>query len=120
YFHELDSTLYTVTSESFIGQIYGLFGVENIADSASDAGAYPQLQSAYAVSADPDLIFLADAQRGGASPESVAQRPGWSAITPVRAGQERTLNGDVSGAWGPRRGELARDIADIPAGRKGP
>ena len=120
YFHELDSTLYTVTSESFIGQIYGLFGLENIADSASDAGAYPQLQSEYVVSADPDLIFLADAQRGGASPESVAQRPGWSGITAVRDGQVHALNDDITSRWGPRIGELAQDIADILTGKKGP
>ena len=42
YFHELDDTLYTVTSASFVGQIYGLFGLTSIAD-GSDAGDYPQL-----------------------------------------------------------------------------
>ncbi|MFM8652184.1 MAG: ABC transporter substrate-binding protein, partial [Acidimicrobiaceae bacterium] len=32
YFYELDNTYYTVTSNTFVGQIFKLFGLENIAD----------------------------------------------------------------------------------------
>ena len=63
FYHELDNTLYTVTSGTFIGAVYGLFGLENAADPADADGAnfgYPQLNDEYLVDADPDLIFLAD------------------------------------------------------------
>lgn len=113
YFHELDDTLYTVTSQSFIGQIYGLFGLKNIADAAAGAGAYPQLQSEFVVSADPQLIFLADAQRGGASPQSVAERPGWSGIAAVRDGRVHELLDDITSRWGPRIADLAEHLAQI-------
>ena len=45
YYHELDETLYSVTSSTFIGQIYAMTGLENIADPADEDGAswgYPQ------------------------------------------------------------------------------
>ncbi|GAA4821077.1 ABC transporter substrate-binding protein [Tomitella cavernea] len=119
YFHELDPTLYTVTSESFIGQVYSLFGLQNIADAASGAGAYPQLQPEFVVSANPDLIFLADAQEGGESPATVAQRPGWSGVTAVRDGHVYALDADMTSRWGPRIGDLARRIAQILADRPG-
>ena len=38
YFHEVDSTLYTATSSTFIGQLYALLGLENIADPADEQG----------------------------------------------------------------------------------
>ena len=61
YYHEIDSTLYTATSSTFFGEIYGMFGMVNVADEADPDGAafgYPQLSSEYVVVADPDIIFL--------------------------------------------------------------
>ena len=63
YFHELDPTLYSVTSSTFVGAVYSLFGLENAADPADADGSsfgYPQLSDEYLVDVDPDLIFLAD------------------------------------------------------------
>src|SRR5699024_2709950 len=92
-------------------------GMDNIADDAAGkAGDYPQLQGEYIVSADPDLIFLADAQNGGASPESVAQRPGWAGIGAVENHRIYTLDADVSSRWGPRIGDLTEKIGSIVAG----
>ena len=43
YYHEVDDTFYTATSATFIGQVYSLFGLENIADPADTQGwGYPQ------------------------------------------------------------------------------
>ncbi|HZB59796.1 MAG TPA: ABC transporter substrate-binding protein, partial [Actinomycetota bacterium] len=59
YYHELDKNLYSVTSKTFIGQLYAQLGMENIADAADkEATGYPQLSAEYVVKADPDLIFL--------------------------------------------------------------
>lgn len=113
YFHEIDSNLYTVTSSTYFGQIYALFGLENIADPADEDGSafgYPQLSSEFVVAADPDLIFLADADYGE-SPETVAARPGWSSLTAVQEGNVFELDADVASRWGPRIVEFAESVA---------
>ncbi|HJW63788.1 MAG TPA: ABC transporter substrate-binding protein, partial [Actinomycetes bacterium] len=41
YYHELDKNLYTATSKTFIGQLYGQLGMKNIADAADkEASGY--------------------------------------------------------------------------------
>lgn len=101
FYHEVDATLYSATSETFIGEVYGLFGLTNIADAAADTSPYPQLSAEYVIDADPDLIFLADAAYGE-SPEGVAARPGWDEISAVRDGVVIPVDADVSSRWGPR------------------
>jgi iron complex transport system substrate-binding protein len=112
FYHELDDTLYTVTSETFIGQLYELAGLRNIADAADDTGGgYPQLSAEYVIRADPDLIFLADTKCCGQSPVTVADRPGWNGITAVREGNVVPLDDDVASRWGPRVVDFLRTIA---------
>ncbi|MFI7676822.1 ABC transporter substrate-binding protein [Actinophytocola sp. NPDC049390] len=113
YYHELDTTLYSATSKTFIGQIYSLFGLTNIADPADvDAGGYPQLSNEAILQADPDLIFLADVQCCGQSAETVAQRPGWDTLKAVQNDNVVELNDDLASRWGPRIVDLATSIAD--------
>lgn len=103
YYHELDPTFFTPTSQTFIGELYGLLGLENIADRADKKGTgYPQLSAEYIVDADPDLIFLADARCCDQSAETVAERPGWQNVTAVQEGQVVELDDDVASRWGPR------------------
>jgi iron complex transport system substrate-binding protein len=112
FFHELDDTFYSVTSSTFIGQLYALVGLENIADAADDTGGgYPQLSAEYIVDADPDLIFLADTRCCGQSLRTVSRRPGWDRITAVRTGNVIELDDDVASRWGPRVVEYLREIA---------
>src|SRR6266851_7223228 len=59
-YHELDQTYYSATSHTFIGQMYKLLGLQNIADNAKASSDYPQLSSEYIVASNPDLIVLAD------------------------------------------------------------
>lgn len=113
YFHELDDTLYTVTGESFIGQIYGLFGLENIADAVGAGNPYPQLQSEYVVSANPSLIFLADAQCCSVTAESVGARAGWADVAAVQDGRVYALDADVASRWGPRIVDLVAELEQI-------
>lgn len=110
-YHELDQTGYSANSRTFIGSIYRLFGVPNIADAAPKAaGDYPQLSAEYVVSADPDLIFLADTKCCQQTPATVAKRPGWSKIQAVRDGGVVALDDDVASRWGPRIVQLAERI----------
>lgn len=103
YYHELDDNYFSVTSKTFIGQVYGLLGLENIADPADkDGSGYPQLSAEYIVKADPDLIFLADTKCCGQSPKTVAARPGWGSIAAVKNDGVVPLDDDIASRWGPR------------------
>jgi len=111
YYHELDPTFFTVTSDTFIGQVYAMVGLQSIADEAEGAGSgYPQLSSEYIVSADPDFIFLADTKCCGESAETVAARPGWERIEAVRRGDVVELDDDVASRWGPRVVDLLKVV----------
>jgi iron complex transport system substrate-binding protein len=116
FYHELDDTYYSVTSSTFIGQLYSLVGLRNIADQAKGAGGgYPQLSAEYIIDADPDLIFLADTKCCGQSRKTVAKRPGWDRIAAVRNGGVIPLDDDVASRWGPRVVEYLRQIAKAVA-----
>jgi iron complex transport system substrate-binding protein len=112
FYHELDDTYYTATSATFIGSLYKLAGLENIADKADDGSGYPQLSAEYIVKADPDVIFLADTECCSQSAQTVAARPGWSEISGVRNGNVVALGDDVASRWGPRMVDLLRLIVD--------
>jgi iron complex transport system substrate-binding protein len=112
YYHELDKNLYTATSKTFIGQLYGQLGLKNIADAADkDASGYPQLSAEYVVKADPDLIFLADTKCCGQSAKTVAGRDGWDQITAVTSGGVVELDDDVASRWGPRVVDFLKTVA---------
>ena len=113
YYHELDSTYFSVTSRTFIGTVYSLLGLRNIADPADkQASGYPQLSPEFIIEADPDLIFLADTKCCGQSATTVAARPGWSGIAAVRSGGVIALDDDIASRWGPRIVDLLRAVAD--------
>lgn len=115
YFHELGTELYTATSSTFIGSVYSMLGLENIADPADADGAsfgYPQLSEEFIVDADPDIIFLADTIGYGQDASTVAERPGWDSLAAVQAGNIVELNDDVASRWGPRIVEFIAAAAD--------
>jgi iron complex transport system substrate-binding protein len=102
-YHELDDTYYSATSATFIGQVYAVLGLKNIADGASaTAGDYPQLSAEYIVSSSPDLIVLADTKCCHQNLGTVAARPGWSSIAAVKTGQVIGVDDDIASRWGPR------------------
>lgn len=113
FFHELDNTLYTVTSSTFIGSVYKDFGLINIADEAegADSSGYPQLNAEFLVSQNPEIIFLADAQYGETA-EAVSQRPGWSELDAVKNNKIIELPADIPSRWGPRIIDFYQIVAD--------
>lgn len=118
YYHELDDTLYSVTSQTFIGEIYALAGLENVADAAdgaADSGGYPQLSAEFLVDADPDLIFLADTKCCGQDVDTVAARPGWSDLSAVQGGNVVELDDDIASRWGPRIVDFLEAIVEAVA-----
>jgi iron complex transport system substrate-binding protein len=112
FYHELDPTLYSADSTTFIGEIYSLLGLQNIADSVEgDSGGFPQLSAEFVVSADPDLIFLADTKCCGESAETVAARDGWSGLSAVQNGNVIEMDDDIALRWGPRIVEYLAAVA---------
>ncbi|MDW3177885.1 MAG: ABC transporter substrate-binding protein [Acidimicrobiia bacterium] len=120
YYHELDNTLYSVTSSTFIGEVYTMLGLVNAADAADPDGeffGYPQLNEEFLVTADPDIIFLADTVCCEQTAETVAARPGWDQLQAVQNGNIVELNDDVVSRWGPRLVEFVEvagaAVADV-------
>ena len=112
YFYELDTNYYSVTSNTFVGQLFSLFGAKNIADTAESGNDYPQLSQEFIVSANPQMIFLADTKFEKQSAETVAARPGWGVLDAVKNNQIIGLDDDIASRWGPRVVELVGVIAD--------
>lgn len=109
YYHEIDAQLYSVTSDTFIGQIYDLFGLVNIADEAEDpAGGYPQLSAEFIVEQDPDLIFVS--YPGGV--DDVLGRPAFATVTAVQQKNVVEVDADISSRWGPRVADFVEEVAE--------
>lgn len=112
FYHELDNTYFSVTSTTFIGTVYSLLGLRNIADAADKkATGYPQLSGEYIIQADPDLIFLADTKCCQQSPATVAKRAGWNKLAAVKSGHVIELDDDIVSRWGPRIVDFLRIVA---------
>jgi iron complex transport system substrate-binding protein len=111
-YHELGPDLYSANSRTFIGSLYKQLGLVNIADKAPKrAGDYPKLSAEFVLSADPDLILLADTKCCRQSAKTVAARPGWSKLAAVRTGNVVALDDDVASRWGPRIVGLVEAVA---------
>jgi len=112
YYHELDDTYYTATSQTFVGELYGLLGLVNIADPQDiDGFGFPQLSPEYIIESDPDLIFLADTKCCGQTASSVADRPGWDNLRAVTTAGVIELDDDIASRWGPRIVDFVEAIA---------
>jgi iron complex transport system substrate-binding protein len=116
FFHELDDTLYTATSDTFIGKVYKDFNLVNVADPAAtaDSAGYPQLQSEYVIKANPKIIFLSDAQYGE-SLATITKRAGWNGISAVKSKNVVALPEDIPSRWGPRLADFYEFIANAIA-----
>jgi len=112
-FHEVDASdpakIYTVGPGSFIDDLIKLAGGTNVFASAKTA--YPTVSGEEIVRTDPDVIVLGDALYG-TSVESVASRPGWSALSAVK--NKRVYAGlSMFSRPGPRLGEAAQEYAKL-------
>jgi iron complex transport system substrate-binding protein len=111
-YHELTPDYYSATSKTFIGRIYKLFGLRNIADAAATATSdYPQLSAEYIVASNPSVIVLADGRCCGQSASTVAARPGWKNIAAVRDRAIVRVDDSVASRWGPRVVDFVRAVA---------
>jgi iron complex transport system substrate-binding protein len=117
-YHELTPDYYSATSQTFIGRVYKLFGFTNIADAADTThSGYPQLSAEYILTANPQLVVLADSVCCGQTAKTVAARAGWQQINAVRGNRVIAVDDSVASRWGPRIVDFAAAIA--AAARRG-
>jgi iron complex transport system substrate-binding protein len=102
-FYEIDATdptkPYTSGPGTFIDLVIGLAAGKNIG--AELKNAFAQISSEELVKQNPDIIVLGDALYG-VTPESVAQRPGWSALSAVKDKQVLAFDDNLISRPGPR------------------
>ena len=117
-YHELDQTLFSATSSTFIGSLYQQFGLQNIADKAKGADSgYPQLSAEYVVKAAPDLVVLADTKCCKQTEQTLAKRPAFSTLPAVKDDKVIEANDDVVSRWGPRVADFAELVAEELGGQ---
>jgi len=117
-YHELTPDYYSATSATFIGRVYKLFGFTNIADAADTThSGYPQLSGEYVLSANPQVVVLADSVCCGQTASSVASRAGWQNLDAVERHRVVAVNDSVASRWGPRLVDFVAAIA--AAARRG-
>jgi iron complex transport system substrate-binding protein len=113
-FHEVDASdptkPFTVGPGSYIQDLIVLAGGTNIA--ANSGSAYPQLSLEEVVKDDPEVIILGDADYG-TTPDQVAARPGWSAITAVKNKKIFGISDSLVSRPGPRVGDAALAYAKL-------
>lgn len=108
-YHELDATFFSASDNTFIGNIYRILHMNNI---AGDGGgvAYPQLTQEAIIAANPGMIVLAD-EAFGVSVASVKARPGWSAIDAVKNDKIFAVDPNIISRPGPRIIDALETIA---------
>ena len=113
-FYELDATdpanPWTTGSGTFINYIITTAGGVNAAVALQ--GEYAQISSEELISANPEIILLADAPFG-VTPESVAERPGWDGITAVQNGSIYPIDPNIMSVPGPRLVDALEETAKL-------
>lgn len=111
-FYELDATdpanPWTAGSGTFINYIINQAGGINAASELQ--GDYIQISTEALITANPDIILLADALYG-VSPESVAERPGWDVIAAVQNGAIYPIDPNILSVPGPRLVDALEEVA---------
>lgn len=109
YYIEIDDTYWTYTSDSLVGSLFEMVGLENVAGSPGEVST--QLSAEVLVDANPDFIFLANTAYG-VDAATVADRDGWSQIEAVQSDQIVELDTDIASRWGPRIVDLLEAVVD--------
>lgn len=103
-FYELDASdpakPYTPGPGSFYSHLIKRAGGENIGDELKTEWAQASVE--FLLVRDPQFIILGDAM-WGVTPESVAGRPGWDALTAVQAGRVLPFDDNLMARIGPRQ-----------------
>lgn len=98
-FFELDPSLISAGPGTFVDDLIAKAGGANIASDAKTL--WPQMSQEAILGKNPEVIILAD-HTFGETPEKVAARPGWFAISAVKTGRIVGLDSNLTNRPGPR------------------
>ncbi len=102
-FYELDGSdpakPWTMGPNTFLSKLIRMAGGFNLGDSLSSE--WGQFSQEELIKTNPQIILLGDSNYG-VTPEQVAARPGWDALTAVQENQVYPFNDDLVSRPGPR------------------
>ena len=109
-FYEIDASvaIYGPADESFLAEMVELAGGVPI---TSGSALSFEVSLERLIAEDPEVIVLGDAAYG-TTPEAVAARPGWGAMSAVRDGALRPVEDVLVTRPGPRLAEGLRDLIE--------
>ena len=113
-FHEIGFTygIYTVNENSFIGEIYNLLGVENVANLKEDpfGSGYPEFSEEEVINSNPNLIVVGHSDYLN---KDLSTRAGWEEIRAVKNENVYFLNENLANNWGASTVDLINTLSEI-------
>ena len=120
-FHEIGYTygIYTVNENSFIGEIYNLLGVDNIANFKEDpfGSGYPEFSEEEILMANPNLIIVGHSDYLN---KDLSTRVGWEEITAIQSGNLFFLDENLANNWGTNTVDLLNTLSEVTQSQENP
>jgi len=120
-FHEIGFTygIYTINENSFIGEIYNLLGIENVASLKEDpfGSGYPEFSEEEVINSDPNLIVVGHSDYLN---KDLSTRIGWEEITAVKSRNVYFLDENLSNNWGVSTVDLINTLSEIGQEKQDP
>ena len=113
-FHEIGFTygIYTINENSFIGEIYNLLGINNVANQKEDpfGSGYPEFSEEEVIISNPNLIVVGHSDYLN---KDLSTRNGWEEITAVQSGSVYFLDENLANNWGVSTVDLLNTLSEI-------
>ena len=111
-YHEIGYSygIYSVNSDSLIGQIYNSLGVVNIANNTEDpfGSGYPALTEEQVIESNPEYIVIGHSDYLN---KDLSTRMGWKDINAIENSNVYFLDENLANNWGTTTVELVEQIA---------
>ena len=111
-YHEIGYSygIYSVNSDSLIGQIYNSLGVVNIANNTEDpfGSGYPALTEEQVIESNPEYIVIGHSDYLN---KDLSTRMGWEDINAIENSNVYFLDENLANNWGTTTVELVEQIA---------
>ena len=111
-YHEIGYSygIYSVNSDSLIGEIYNALGVINIANSEEDpfGSGYPALSEEMVIESNPDYIVVGHSDYLN---KDLSIREGWGNISAVENSNVYFLDDTLASNWGTTTGQLVEELS---------
>ena len=120
-FHEIGFTygIYTVNENSFIGEIYNLLGINNVANLKEDpfGSGYPEFSEEEVLASNPNLIVVGHSDYLN---KDLSTRVGWGNITAVESENVFFLDENLANNWGASTVDLLNTLSEIGQSQEDP